>query len=133
MNSLSQTPKITRSPLLPFICQNHVATGVLLVLGTNTTSNLNPYMHAIAETTREPAVWTGRLDPVWEAVRPPPPRNQEILRNTYSEHQKHTTVSPTEISGQVQASYQKILAKTKTLPRDLGAVRPATRGGQNSV
>jgi hypothetical protein len=28
----------------------------------------------------------GRLDQVWRAVRPPPPGNQEILRNTSSEH-----------------------------------------------
>jgi hypothetical protein len=27
-------PKNTRSALLPFVCQNHIATGVLLVLGT---------------------------------------------------------------------------------------------------
>jgi hypothetical protein len=45
---------------------------------------------------------------------------------------KHTTVSPTEISSQGQASYQEILAKTKTSPRGLGAVRPATRGGLTS-
>jgi hypothetical protein len=29
----------------------------------------------------------GRIDRVWGAVRPPPPGNQEILRNTSSEHQ----------------------------------------------
>jgi hypothetical protein len=42
---------------------------------------------------------------------------------------KHTTVSLTEISGQGQARYQEIFAKTKTSPRPkgLGAVRPATR------
>jgi hypothetical protein len=74
----------------------------------------------------------GRLDWVCGAVRPPPPGNQEILRNTSSEHQKRTTVSPTDISGQGHASYQKILAKTKTPPRGLGAVRPATRGGLTS-
>jgi hypothetical protein len=45
---------------------------------------------------------------------------------------KCTTVSPIEISGQGQASYQEILVKTKTSPRDLGAVRPATRGGLTS-
>jgi hypothetical protein len=43
-----------------------------------------------------------------------------------------TTVSPTEITGQGQASYQEILAKAKTPPRGLGAVRPATRGGLTS-
>jgi hypothetical protein len=46
--------------------------------------------------------------------------------------QKRTTVSPTEISGQGHASYQKILTKTKTSPRGLGAVRPAIRGGLTS-
>jgi hypothetical protein len=45
---------------------------------------------------------------------------------------KRTTISPTEISGQDHASYNKILAKTKTPPRGLGAVRPATRGGLTS-
>jgi hypothetical protein len=65
------------------------------------------------------------------AVRPPPPGNQEILRNTSSEHQnaprfhqKRSLVKAT--------SYQKILAKTETPPRGLGAVRLATRGGLTS-
>jgi hypothetical protein len=40
MNSLDWTPKISRSVLLPSVCQNHVATEVVLFLGTNTTSNL---------------------------------------------------------------------------------------------
>jgi hypothetical protein len=39
--------------LLPFVCQNHVATGVLLVLGTNSTSNHNTHAPTIAETTRK--------------------------------------------------------------------------------
>jgi hypothetical protein len=64
MNSLDRTPKITRSALLPSVCQNHVATGVLLVLGTNTTSNLNTHAPTTAETTRKPAVQRGRLDQV---------------------------------------------------------------------
>jgi hypothetical protein len=87
MNSLGRTPKITRSALLPSVCQNHVVTGVLLVLGTNTTSNLNPYAPTTAETTREPTVQRGAVRPGMGAVRPPPPGNQEILRNTSSEHQ----------------------------------------------
>jgi hypothetical protein len=56
-------PKITRSALLHSVCQNNVGTGVLLVLGTNTTSNLNSYTHTTAETTREPAVWRGAVRP----------------------------------------------------------------------
>jgi hypothetical protein len=87
MNSLGRTPKITRSALLPSFCQNHVATGVQLVLGTNTTSNLKTHAPMTAETTRKPAVQRGRLDRVQGAVRPPPPCNQEILWNTSSEHQ----------------------------------------------
>jgi hypothetical protein len=63
MNSLDRTPKITRSALLPFVCQNHIATGVLLVLGTNT-SNLNTHTPTTAETTQKPAVKRGRLDRV---------------------------------------------------------------------
>jgi hypothetical protein len=80
-------PKITRSALLPSVCQNHVATGVLLVLGTNTSSNLNTHAPTTMETTRKPAIQRGRLDQVWVAVRPPPPGNQEILRNSSSKHQ----------------------------------------------
>jgi hypothetical protein len=79
MNSLGRTPKIIRSALLPSVCQNHVATGVLLVLGTNTNSNLNPYAPMAAETTREPTVQRGAVRPGTGAVRSPPPGNQEIL------------------------------------------------------
>jgi hypothetical protein len=64
MISLGRTPKITRSALLPSVCQNHVATGVLLVLGTNSTSNLNTHAPTTAETTRKLAVQRGRLDRV---------------------------------------------------------------------
>jgi hypothetical protein len=80
-------PQITRSALLPSICQNHVDSGVLLVLGTNTTRNLNSYAPTTAETTQKLAVQRGRLNRVWGAVRPPPPGNQENLRNTSSVHQ----------------------------------------------
>jgi hypothetical protein len=58
-------PKITRPALLPSVCQNHIATGVLLVLGTNTTNNLNSYTHTTVDTTREPADWRGQSDQVW--------------------------------------------------------------------
>jgi hypothetical protein len=71
----------------PFVCQNHIATEVLLVLGTNTTSSLNSYTHTAAETTRELAVWRGRSDRVWGAVRLPPPSDCEILQSSSSEHQ----------------------------------------------
>jgi hypothetical protein len=40
-----------------------------------------------AGTTRKLHAWRGRLDRVWGVVRPPPPGNQEILRNTSSELQ----------------------------------------------
>jgi hypothetical protein len=79
--------QITRSALVPSVCQNHVATRVLLVLGTNTTSNLNSYTPMIAEITRKPTVQRVAVRPGMGAVRPPPPSNQEILRNTSSEHQ----------------------------------------------
>jgi hypothetical protein len=36
---------------------------VLLVLGTNTTSNLNSYAPTTVETTREPAVQSGAVRP----------------------------------------------------------------------
>jgi hypothetical protein len=49
-------PKITRSTLLRSVCHNHIPTGVLLVLGTNTTSNINSYTPTPVETTRELAV-----------------------------------------------------------------------------
>jgi hypothetical protein len=54
-----------KSHAQPSVCQNHVATEVLLDLGTNTTSSLNSYMHTAVETTREPVVWRGRSDRVW--------------------------------------------------------------------
>jgi hypothetical protein len=63
MNSLGRTPKITRSALLPSVYQNHVATGVLLVIGTNTTSSLDSYMNMAAETTRESADRSGAVRP----------------------------------------------------------------------
>jgi hypothetical protein len=50
--------------ILPPVCQNHVATGVLLVLGTNSTSNHNTHAAPTAETTRKPANQKGRLDRV---------------------------------------------------------------------
>jgi hypothetical protein len=66
----------------------------------------------------------GRLDRLHQATKK---SSETPLSST-----KRTTVSPTEISGQGRASYQKTLAKTKTSPRGLGAVRPATRGGLTS-
>jgi hypothetical protein len=119
-------PKITCSALLPSVCQNDVATGVLLVLGTNTTSSLDSYTNTAAETTRELVDWRGRSDRVWGAVRPPPPGDKQL--KSLFQAPKHSTVSPTEISGQGQASYQVILARTKTSSRGLGAFRLATRG-----
>jgi hypothetical protein len=132
MNPLCRTPKITCSAPLPFVCQNHIATEVLLVLGTNTTSSLNSYTHTTVEMTREQAVWMGRLNRVWGAVRPPSTGNREILRITSSEHQNALQFHQTKISSQGQASYEEILAKTKTSPRGLGAVRSATTGGLTS-
>jgi hypothetical protein len=131
MNLLGRTPEITNSALLPSVCQNHVATGVLLVLGANTTSNLNTHAPTTAETTRKPAVQRGRLD----RVRGRLDRLQQATKNsseTPLPRTKTPTISPTEISGQGHSSYQKILARTKTSPRGLGAVRPATRGGLTS-
>jgi hypothetical protein len=40
-----------------------------------------------SETTQEPADRKGRSDRVWGAVRPPPPGDQGIPRNSSSEHQ----------------------------------------------
>jgi hypothetical protein len=45
------------------------------------------YAPTIAETTREPTVQRGAVRPGMGAVRPPPPGNQKILRNTSFEHQ----------------------------------------------
>jgi hypothetical protein len=50
-------------------------------------SNHNTHAAPTAETTRKPANQRGRLDREQGAVRPPPPGNQEILRNASSEHQ----------------------------------------------
>jgi hypothetical protein len=110
---------------LPKPCSHWSATGPR----ANTTSNLNTRAPTTAETTRKPAVQRGRLDRVCGAVSTRQPRNppKHLFREP-----KRTTVSPTKISSQGHASYQKILAKTKTSPRGLGAVRPATRGGLTS-
>jgi hypothetical protein len=132
MNSLGRTPKITRSALLPFVCQNHVATGVLLVLGTNTTSKLNSYAPTTAETTREPSVQMG-------AVRPGMGGRLDRLHHATKKFSETPLPSTKTHHGFTnrdlwsrRASYQKILAKTKTSPRGLGAVRPATRDGLTS-
>jgi hypothetical protein len=65
MNPLGRTPKITRSAPLPSVCQNHIATEVLLVLRTNTTSSLNSNANTAVGTTREPADRRRRSDQVW--------------------------------------------------------------------
>jgi hypothetical protein len=54
MNSVGY-PK-SHAPHTTFVCQNHVATGVLLVLGTNTTCNHNFYTHMTVENNSE-TVW----------------------------------------------------------------------------
>jgi hypothetical protein len=130
MNSLGRTPKITHSALLPSVCQNHVATGVLLVLGTNTTSNLNT--HATAETTRKSAVQRGAVRPGMGGGKTASTRQPRNPLKHLFRAPKHTPVSPTKISCQGHASYHKIFAKTKTSPRGIEAVRLATRGGLTS-
>jgi ribosomal protein L4 len=45
------------------VCQNHVATGVLLVLGANSTSNHNTHTATTAKTTRKPANQKGAVRP----------------------------------------------------------------------
>jgi hypothetical protein len=52
-----------------------------MVLGANTTNNLNTHAPTTAETTRKPAVQRGAVRPGMGggAVRPPSPGNQEIL------------------------------------------------------
>jgi hypothetical protein len=66
------------------------------------------------------------------AVRPPPPGDLEIPPKLLFRAPRHLMVSPAEISSQGQSGYQEIMVKTKTSPRGLGAVRPATRGGLTS-
>jgi hypothetical protein len=121
MNSLGRTPKITHSALLPSICQNHVATGVLLVLGANTTSNLNTHAPTTAETTRKPAVRRGAVRLGMGAVRPPPPSNQEILRNTSSEHQNTPCFHQ-----------QRSLVKAMLATRKFGENQNSTQGPRGS-
>jgi hypothetical protein len=70
----------------------------------------------------------GRLDRVWgrlDCLHQATKNSSE----TPLPAPKRTTVSPIEISVQGHASYQKTVVKTKTSPRGLGTVRPATRGG----
>jgi hypothetical protein len=123
-------PKITHSTLLPFVCQNHIATGVLLVLGTNTTSNLNSYAPMTAETTRKPAVQRGvvrpgmgeRLDRLHQATKK---SSETPLLSTKTHHS-----FPSEITSQVQASYQVILTKPKLHPGAWGG-QTGYRGRSN--
>jgi hypothetical protein len=68
-NGMTSQTRWTRSDtqnytlrMQPSVCQNHVATEVLLVLETNTTSSINSSTHTAAKTTQEQAVWRGRLD-----------------------------------------------------------------------
>jgi hypothetical protein len=110
-------PKITRSGLLHSVCQNNVGTGVLLVLGTNTTSNLNSYTHTTEETTREPAVWRGAVRPGMGAVRPPPPGNQEILQNTSSEHQNAPRFHQQKSLANAKLATRKSWRKPKLHPK----------------
>jgi hypothetical protein len=131
MNSLGWTPKIIRSALLPSVCQNHVATGVLLVLGTNTTSNLHSYAPTTAETTLEPAVQRGRLDRVWGRLDRLHQATKKSSETPLLSTKTHHGFTNRDLWSS-QASYQEILAKNKTSPRGLGAVRPATRGSLTS-
>jgi hypothetical protein len=89
MNLLDRTPKITRYALLPSVCQNHVATEVLLVLGTNTTSSFDSYTNTTAETTREPVDRREAIRPGMGAVRPPPPGDQEIPKTPLPSTKTH--------------------------------------------
>jgi hypothetical protein len=116
-NSLGRTPKITRSALLPSVFQNHVATKVLLVLGTNTNCSHSSYTHSTAETTRKLSSQQGRFNRGKGAVKPPAPWQIRNPPKHLFRASKLSTFSPTGSSGQGQASYQRILAKTKTSPK----------------
>jgi hypothetical protein len=114
----------------PSVCQNHIATKVLLVLGTNTTSSLNSYKHIAAKTTWELVVWRGRSDRYGgrlDRLHLVTEKSSETLLST-----KHLTVSLAESLDQGQASHQVILVTTKTSPRGLRAVRLATWCGLTS-
>jgi hypothetical protein len=109
--------QITRSALLPSVCQNHVATGVLLVLGTKTTSSLDSYTNTAAETTREPADRRGRSDRVWVAVRPPPPGDQENLCKASSERQNTSRFHQQKYLIKAKLAIRKSWRKPKLHPR----------------
>jgi hypothetical protein len=70
----------------PSVCQNHVATEVLLVLGTNTQQPQLLHAHGSGNDSGASCL-KGAVRLGMGAVRPPPPGNREILRNTSSEHQ----------------------------------------------
>jgi hypothetical protein len=74
----------------------------------------------------------GAVRPGMGVVRPPPPGNQEILRNTSSEHQNTPRFHQQKSLVKAKLATRKSWQKTKTSPRGLGAVRPATRGGLTS-
>jgi hypothetical protein len=117
MNPLGRTPKITRSAPLPSVCQNHIATEVLLVLRTNTTSSLNSNANTAVGTTREPADRRRRSDQVWGAVRPPPPGDHEILRKASSEHQNASQFYQQKSLIKAKLAIRKSRRKQKLHPR----------------
>jgi hypothetical protein len=90
------------------------------VLGPNTTSNLNTHAPTTAETTRKPAVQRGAVKPGMGAVRPPPPGNQETLRNTSSEHQNAPRFHQQRSLVRAMLATRKSWRKPKLHPGALG-------------
>jgi hypothetical protein len=71
MNTVGN-PKSLR-PQLPQVCQDHIATGVLLVLGTNHTCKQPNYTRITTESTRENFSRLGLSDCMERAVKLPRP------------------------------------------------------------
>jgi hypothetical protein len=113
-------PQNTRFALLPSVCQNNVATEVLLVLGTNTTSSLNSYMHTAAETTRKPAVWRGRLDRVWGRLDRLHQATKKSSKNTSADHKNAPWFHQQNSLVKAKQATRKFWRKPKLHPGALG-------------
>jgi hypothetical protein len=124
-DEIDRIPKITCTQ--PSVFQNHVANGVLLVLGSNTTCSPSFYTHGSGNNS-EVVSPAGAVQSRVGVVKPLAPGYAKNPWKLLFRAPKLSMVSPAGSSGQGQASYQRILAKTKTTPKVLGVVKP-THGG----
>jgi hypothetical protein len=131
-NSLDRTPKTTRSTLLPFVCQNYVATEVLLVIGTNTTCSHNSYTHWVVETTQKLSGQQGRFYRGKGWLNRLFLGRQETLQNTSYELQNSPRFHPLDPLVKAKLATRESWRKPTLHPKGPGVVRPATSGSLTS-